>query len=316
MTSSNNNPFSQDAFQYVLGLPVLSLKKAQSLLPPPGDWVFIDDLIRLLQNAKSVLFGLRPRGMANTNVVISRDMTQAALVRTKGPQRELNDDAGDEPPESSDADKADLEGDGILDNSKPFDSAGTKGASRRAIEIAQELVSMYRNGAISSAEDFLKEISKSPDIAVTRHCLGPQGKNSFDVSTPDFTFPIGGSAVFPQHLESAERFKVTLENIGDVNKDSVSARLSSVNSGADNPYARFFVKNKRFTVHIGTSHDALLIRHPGVSLCDELKAEVTVTMDTTKGVICALTLVRILNKEALKPFVTEISKQIEIQFET
>ena len=53
-----------------------------------------------------------------------------------------------------------------------------------------------------------------------------------------------------------------------------------------------------------------------MSLCDELKAEVTVTMDTTKGVICALTLVRILNKEALKPFVTEISKQIEIQFET
>ncbi len=316
MTSSNNNPFSQDAFQYVLGLPVLSLKKAQSLLPPPGDWVFIDDLIRLLQNAKSVLFGLRPRGMANTNVVISRDMAQAALVRIKGPQRELNDDAGDEPPESPHADKAESESDCILDNSKPFDSAGTKEASRRAIDTAQKLIGMYKSGTISNAEDFLEELSKSPDAAVTRHCLSPQGKHAFDVSTSDFTFSIGGGAVFPQHVESGERFKVTLENIGDVNKESVSARLISVNSGLENPCIRFLTQNKRFTVHIGTSHDALLIRHPGVSLCDELKAEVTVTMDTTKGVICALTLIRILNKDALKPFVTEISKQIEIQFET
>lgn len=59
--------------------------------------------------------------MENTNVVISRDMTQAALVRTKSPQRELNDNAVDESPESSDADKAELESDCILDNSKPFD---------------------------------------------------------------------------------------------------------------------------------------------------------------------------------------------------
>ncbi len=316
MTSNNHNPFSQDAVQYVLGLPVLSLKRAQSLLSPPGDWVLLDDLIRLLENAKRILFGLRPRGMENTNVVISRDMTQAALVRTKSPQRELNDNAVDESPESSDADKAELESDCILDNSKPFDSAGTKGASRRAIETAQELASMYKNGAISSAEDFLKEVSKSPDIAVTRHCLAPQGKNAFDVSTPDFTFPIGGGAVFPQHLESAERFKVTLENIGDVNKDSVSARLSSVNSGVDNPCIRFFAKNKRFTVHIGTSYDALLIRHPGVSLCDELQAEVTVTIDTSKGVVCGLTLIRILNKDILKPLITEVSKQIEIQFDS
>ncbi|WP_374483680.1 hypothetical protein [Zoogloea sp.] len=315
MTSNNNNPFSQDAVQYVLGLPVLSLKKAQSLLSPPGDWVFIDDVIRLLQSAKSALFGLRPRGMANTNVVISRDMTQAALVRTKGPQRDLHDDAGDQPPESSGVDKAELESDGILDNSKPFDSEGAKAASRRAIETAQKLISMYKSGAISNAEDFLEVLSTSPDAAVTRHYLTFPGKHPFDVSTPDFTFPIGGSPVFPQHLESAERFKVTLENIGDVNKDSVSARLISVNSGQKNPCIRFFSNNKRFTVHIGTSHDALLIRHPGVSLCDELKAEVTVTVDTTKGVVCALTLVRILNKDALKPFVTEISKQIEIQFD-
>lgn len=316
MTSSNNNPFSQDAFQYVLGLPVLSLKRAQSLLSPPGDWVLIDDLIRLLQDAKSVLFGLRSRGMANTNVVISRDMTQAALVRTKGSQRELNDNPGNEPSESSEKDKAESEDDCILDNKKPFDDAGAKEARRRAIETAQKLISMYKSGAISNAEDFLDELSKSPDANVTRHYLSPQGKNAFNVSTPDFTFSIGGSPVFPQHFESAERFKVTLENIGDVNKDSVSARLISVSSGQKNPFIRFFPNNKRFTVHIGTSHDALLIRHPGVSLCDELKAEVTVTLDTTKGVICALTLVRILNKDALKPFVTEISKQIEIQFDS
>lgn len=316
MTSNNNSPFSQDAILYVLGLPVLSLKKAQSLLSPPGDFVTMDDGIRLLQNAKSVLLGLRPRGMANINVVISRDMTQAALVRTKGPQRELNDDAGDEPPESLDADKAETEGDSILDNSNPFDSVGTKKAIRHAIEISQKLIGMYKSGAISNAEDFFKELSKSPAIEVTRHCLAPQGKHAFDVSASDSTFSIGGDAVFPQHLESEARFRVTLENIGDVNKDSVSARLISVNSGQENPCIRYFSKNKRLTVHIGTSHDALLIRHPGVSLCDELQAEVTVTIDTSKGVICGLTLIRILNKDALKPFITEISKQIEIQFDS
>ena len=85
---------------------------------------------------------------------------------------------------------------------------------------------------------------------------------------------------------------MTLENIVDVNKDSVSARLISVSSGLENPCIRYFAKNKIFTVHIGTSHDALLIRHPGVSLCDELQAEVTVTVDTSKGVVCGLTLIR------------------------
>lgn len=316
MTSNKNNPFIQDAVQYVLGLPVISLKTAQSLLSPPGDWVFIDDVIRMLQSAKSALFGLRPRGMANTNVVISRDMTQAALVRTKGPQRDLNNDAGDQTPESSGVDKAELESDGILDNCKPFDSEGTKAAIRRAIQTAQEIARMYKSGAISSAEDFFQEISKSPDTAATRHYLTFPGKHSFDVSTSDFTFPIGGSPAFPQCLESAERFKVTLESIEDINKDSVSARLSSVNSGTKNPCVRFFAKNKRLTVHIGTSHDALLIRHPGVSLCDELQAEVTVTVDTSKGVICGLTLIRIINKGALKPFITEVSKQIAIQFDS
>jgi hypothetical protein len=235
-----------------------------------------------------------------------------ALVRTKGPQRELNCDAGDEPPKSPDADKAGTEGECILDNSNPFDSAGTKRENRHAIEISQQLIGMYESGAISNAEDFFKELSKSPNIAATRHdttrhdttrhdttrhdttrhCLAHQGKHAFDVSASDFTFSIGGDPVFPQHLESEARFKVTLENIVDVNKDSVSARLISVSSGLENPCIRYFAKNKIFTVHIGTSHDALLIRHPGVSICDELQAEVTVTVDTSKGVVCGLTLIR------------------------
>lgn len=316
MTSNDRDPFSQDAVQYVLNLPVLSLKEAQSQLSPPGEWVLIDDISRLLEATNRLLIGLRPKGMHNVKVVISRDMTKAALVRTKGLQQELGENLVDKPQNSADTDNAESDSDCILDNNKPFGSEVTRIGSRRAIEIAQELAGAHKNGTIANAEDFLKVLSTSPDPAVTRQCLVPQEKYPFDVSAPGFTFPIGGRAVFPQRLESAERFEVTLDNIGDVNKNSVSARLVSVNSGIGSPCVRYFSSSKKLLVHIGTSHDVLLIRHPGVSLCDELKAEVTLTVDTSKGVICGLTLIRILNKDALKPFITEISKQIEIQFGT
>lgn len=316
MASNHNDPFSKDAVQYVLNLPVLSLKEAQSQLSPPGEWVLIDDISRLLEAINRFLIGLRPRGMPNVKVVISRDMTKAALVRTKGLQQELGDNVVVTPQSSSDADNAESESDSLLDENKPFGSEVTKRGSRRAIEIAQELTIAYKNGTVANAEDFLKVLSTSPEPAVTQNFLAYKEKYPFDVSAPDFNFTSGGGAVFPQYLESAERFKVTLESIGDVNKNSVSARLISVNSGVGNPCTRSLSKNKRFTVDIGTSHDALLIRHPGVSLCDELRAEVTLTFDTAKATICGVTLIRILNKDVLKPFITEISKQIEIQFET
>ena len=313
MTSNDKNLFSQAAIQYVLTLPIISLKEARSQLSPPGDWVEMDDLIRLLEAAKRQLFDLRPTGMANLKVVISRDMTMVALVRIKGPQQEIEDCGADESQETSDAGNSESN---FFDNSKPLGSEATKRGSQRAIEIAQELIKSYQSGGVANMEDVLEVLSTSPDPNLTRRCLSPQEKYKFDVSAPDFTLTSGGHTDFPKQLESAERFEVTLDNIEDVNQHTVSARLISVNSGMRKPYSDFFKSNKKLKVYIGTSHDALLIRHPGVSLCDELKAEVTLTLNISTGAIDRLTLIRILNKDALKPFITEISKQIEIQFES
>lgn len=313
MTSNDKNLFSQAAIQYFLTLPMILLKEARSRLAPPGDWVDIDDLIRLLEAAKRQLFDLRPTGMLNLKVVISRDMTMVALVRIKGQQRELEDcnvDESQEPPETAGADS------NFFDNSKPLGSETTKRGRQRAIEVAQDLIRSYQNGGVANMEDVLKVLSTSPDPDLTRRYLASQEKYKFDISAPEFTFTSGGRTDFPKQLESAERFEVTLDNIEDVNQHTVSARLISLNLGTRKPYSEFFKSNKKLKVYIGTSHDALLIRHPGVSLCDELKAEVTLTLNISTGAIDRLTLIRILNKDALKPFITEISKQIEIQFES
>lgn len=313
MTSNDKNLFSQAAIQYFLTLPMILLKEARSQLAPPGDWVDIDDLIRLLEAAKRQLFDLRPTGMLNLKVVISRDMTMVALVRIKGQQRELEDcnvDESQEPPETAGADS------NFFDNSKPLGSETTTIGRQRAIEVAQDLIRSYQSGGVANMEDVLKVLSTSPDPDLTRRYLASQEKYKFNISAPEFTFTSGGRTDFPKQLESAERFEVTLDNIEDVNQHTVSARLISLDLGTRKPYSDFFKSNKKLKLYIGTSHDALLIRHPGVSLCDELKAEVTLTLNISTGAIDRLTLIRILNKDALKPFITEISKQIEIQFES
>lgn len=63
-----------------------------------------------------------------------------------------------------------------------------------------------------------------------------------------------------------------------------------------------------------------LVRHPGVAGAGagavkvEVEVEVTLTVNMAREGVTSLTLIRILNKEALEPFINRASRQIEMQF--
>jgi len=63
-----------------------------------------------------------------------------------------------------------------------------------------------------------------------------------------------------------------------------------------------------------------LVRHPGVAGAGagagavKVEVEGILTVDTAREGVTSLTLIRILNKEALKPFINRASRQIEMQF--
>lgn len=70
---------------------------------------------------------------------------------------------------------------------------------------------------------------------------------------------------------------------------------------------------KMVHVRIESSGNSL-VRPPGVAGADAIKGGVTLTVNTAREGVTSLTLIRILNKEALKPFIDKASRQIEIQF--
>ena len=192
---------------------------------------------------------------------------------------------------------------------RKFDTVNT---SKKALAIADAIATAHECGKVSNVEQFLDLIKQSPDQSQTIRMLKQGGRHPLDVAIGGNRYATGGRPRFPLRLETTYEFRVVLYQFSDINETHIMAFIKAVNESTANEIARTaFSLRRKYKLNIESSADAFLLRQLAVSGYP-VEILVTGSLLIAENVINELTLVKVINKDALRPVVEGIHAQLEL----
>lgn len=297
---------------WVSDLPTSSLRSLVNGITPPGTWVLLSRVLDLLRLAEKQLMTLSSSVCAGRPViVVNRDLDRLALAVLPSRQSSLFRETSSGLTERNAED---------CDNKvNDLDIVGSKdiaASQSEAIKVAVHLLAQNGNDLPIGAEEYLEQLSLSPDPELTSGALKLAGSRA-ELHGVGTSYSPAEYRLFPRLLVSKELHRVRVSDYGDLEENQVKAsfvRLHMEGQKSESHIGRLMRLRQRVPIVFSSSVDRVMFRL-GVALQVDLEVLVSAAVSPFDRRLECLTLEKIVDREMAWASFKKVLLQMKLPME-